>query len=57
MDIWGRCGVCARWFYCSSMDVDAAGGWRCPVCGSEPVAVENRGARREAGARGVTPLV
>jgi hypothetical protein len=44
-EIWGRCPVCARWFFC--------GGWfdpevpepSCPVCRAEPVAIENRAVR------------
>lgn len=44
MDIWGHCGTCDRWFYCPASDADTGGetAWSCPVCGAEPVAVENR---------------
>jgi Zn finger protein HypA/HybF involved in hydrogenase expression len=44
MEIWGRCETCERWFYCEaarSCEQD----WSCPVCRSEPVAIENRGDR------------
>jgi rRNA maturation endonuclease Nob1 len=40
MEIWGRCAPCARWFYCPV--AEDAHEWSCPVCGSEPIAIENR---------------
>ncbi len=43
MEIWGRCGDCARWFYCPT--IEGSGDWCCPVCSSEPIAIENRAAR------------
>jgi hypothetical protein len=51
MEIWGRCGTCARWFYCSLIDAEV---WTCPVCAAEPVAIENRATSRRviAGRRG-----
>ena len=43
MDIWGHCSTCDRWFYCPTTDGDASTtDWSCPVCGAEPVAIENR---------------
>jgi hypothetical protein len=42
MEIWGRCASCARWFYCPR-SAHSESGWLCPVCGSEPTALENRG--------------
>jgi hypothetical protein len=41
MEIWARCGSCARWFHCPH-DARRETGWHCPVCGSDPVALENR---------------
>lgn len=43
MEIWGRCGDCARWFYCPA--AGAGEDWACPVCGREPTAIENRAQR------------
>jgi hypothetical protein len=44
MEIWGYCRDCDRWFYCSSQEYDNPD-WHCPVCGAEPVALENRAPR------------
>lgn len=45
MDIWGRCGTCERWFYCPMDGTRAESAWSCPVCGKDPVAIENRATR------------
>jgi rRNA maturation endonuclease Nob1 len=38
MDLWGQCPGCHQWFYCDYL----ADEWVCPVCGREPVSIENR---------------
>jgi hypothetical protein len=43
MEIWGRCAECSRWFYCPT--AEGGGEWACPVCASEPIAIENRAQR------------
>jgi hypothetical protein len=47
MEIWGLCRQCERWFYCDGWFDRAAPTPTCPVCGSEPTAIENRSARRD----------
>lgn len=41
-DIWGRCGPCDRWFYCEGYLNRRLPAPVCPVCSSEPAAIENR---------------
>jgi hypothetical protein len=43
MELWGRCGGCARWFFLA-VDLTDRAPWMCPVCGLEPIEVENRAA-------------
>lgn len=45
MEIWGLCGTCDRWFYCEGWFDKDAPAPTCPVCASEPSAIENRAAR------------
>lgn len=47
-DIWAFCGACRRWFYCPTWFDRRQPPPQCPVCTSEPTAIENR-----AGATGV----
>ena len=47
MDLWGRCRTCRRWFSCPLTAQDRRA-WHCPVCGSEPVALENRNGSLDA---------
>ena len=44
MDIWGHCEDCERWFYCPT-GAHAEPDWACPVCGAEPMVIENRAAQ------------
>lgn len=41
-DIWGYCSHCRRWFSCPRWFDKQAGDPLCPVCLSEPSAMENR---------------
>lgn len=41
-DIWGYCQSCRRWFSCPRWFDKQAGDPLCPVCLSEPSAIENR---------------
>jgi hypothetical protein len=43
-ELWGFCGECERWFYCSPGQARI-----CPVCGASPVRVERRDADTPAG--------
>lgn len=46
MDIWALCGTCRRWFHCPTWFDRSQPQPRCQVCGSEPIAIENRAAGR-----------
>lgn len=54
MDIWGFCRPCGEWFPRPMEPADAA--WRCPACGREPVAIENRRETARSGAAQVKVL-
>ncbi|HVL97804.1 MAG TPA: hypothetical protein VM324_00735 [Egibacteraceae bacterium] len=41
-EIWGLCGWCDRWFYCPGWYDKGAPQPLCPVCGSEPAAIDER---------------
>lgn len=42
METWGYCQPCTRWFHCPKWFDKAAPQPVCPVCGSEPTAIQNR---------------
>lgn len=42
METWGYCRPCARWFYCPKWFDKTAPQPLCPVCDSEPTAIESR---------------
>jgi uncharacterized Zn finger protein (UPF0148 family) len=39
MDVWAHCQECDRWFYPGK---EPEGGTACPVCGANPVQIEDR---------------
>lgn len=41
-EIWGWCATCARWHFCEGWFDRHAPQPRCPVCFTEPTAIENR---------------
>lgn len=41
-DIWGHCEFCSRWFACPGWFDKQAVQPTCPVCLSEPTAIEDR---------------
>lgn len=41
-DIWGHCDSCSRWFACPGWFDKQVVQPSCPVCLSEPSAIENR---------------
>lgn len=41
-EIWGWCAVCTRWYFCEGWFDRTAPHPRCPVCLTEPTAIENR---------------
>jgi hypothetical protein len=42
MEIWAYCDPCVRWFYCPTWFDSEAPAPTCPICSSEPRAIENR---------------
>lgn len=44
MEIWAFCEACSRWFYCPDWFDRSQPPPRCPVCQTEPTAMENRAA-------------
>lgn len=47
-DIWGHCDACRRWFSCPGWFDKHVKQPTCPVCASEPSAIENRALAVEA---------
>lgn len=41
-EIWGFCPDCERWFYCERWFDKTGPAPVCPVCSSNPVAIEDR---------------
>jgi hypothetical protein len=41
-EIWGRCPICERWFYCEGWFDRDVPEPTCPVCGAAPTKIENR---------------
>lgn len=41
-EIWGWCSTCTRWYFCEGWFDRQARQPRCPVCFTEPTAIENR---------------
>lgn len=42
-EIWALCRPCDRWFLCGAwLDATTGSAPTCPVCASDPVAIENR---------------
>lgn len=54
-EIWARCAPCERWFFCQAWFDKTAPAPVCPVCGTDPVAIENR-ACRQPSQQGPSPL-
>lgn len=48
-EIWGLCATCNRWFFCEGWFDKTVPQPRCPVCFTEPTAIENRGAAATTG--------
>ncbi len=42
MDLWGRCGLCERWFYCERWSDPVATAPTCPVCREPAEAIVDR---------------
>lgn len=47
-EIWGWCPTCLRWYFCDGWLDRNAPHPHCPVCLTEPTAIENRGATAPA---------
>lgn len=41
-EVWGRCEVCDRWFYCGHGEGAVTASSECPVCATPPAQIDLR---------------